>query len=228
MPWQGLMQSSWETLGISLKILAMESEGQQLIPVTGSPMLVWILATGLLTQDRTLGIGLPMLELILLTGLEMLVKILATGSPTPVRTLEDGSLVQEMISLSGLRGLSSILLIGLLGLQRTSVSGPSTLEKTLEKQREMFSTGWVVIVAKFLTKSEIWLNKSKDILLEKQREMFSTGWVVTVAKFLTKSEILLNKSKDILLDSSVTSHIKSSMESTDSILTSKSLVNSLK
>ena len=175
-------------------MLAMESEGQQLIPVTGSPMLERILATGLLTQDRTPGIGLPTLELILLTGLEMLVKILATGSPTPVRTLEDGSLVQEMISLSGLRGLSSILLIGLLGLQRTSVSGPSTLEKTSEKQREMFSTGWVVTVAKFLTKSEIWLNKSKDILL----------------------------------DSLVTSHIKSSMESTDLILTSKSLVNSLK
>jgi len=175
-------------------MLAMESEGQQLILLTGLEMLVRILATGLLTPDRTPGIGLPTLELILLTGLEMLVKILATGSPTPVRTLEDGSLVQEMISLSGLRGLSSILLIGLLGLQRTSVSGPSTLEKTSEKQREMFSTGWVVIVAKFLTKSKIWLNKSKDILL----------------------------------DSSVTSHIKSSMESTDSILTSKSLVNSLK
>ena len=173
-------------------MLAMESEGQQLILLTGLEMLVRILATGLLTQDRTPGIGLPTLELILLTGLEMLVKILATGSPTPVRTLEDGSLVQEMISLSGLRGLSSILLIGLLGLQRTSVSGPSTLEKTSGKQREMFSTGWVVTVAKFLTKSKIWLNKSRDILL----------------------------------DSLVTSHIKSSMESTDLILTSRSLVNS--
>ena len=188
------MQSSSETLAISSKMLAMESEGQQLIPVTGSLMLVWILVTGLLTQDRTPGIGLPTLELILLTGLEMPVEILATGSPTQVGTLEDGSLVQEMTSVSGLRGLSSIPLIGLLGLQRTSVSGPSTLEKTSEKQREMFSTGWVVTVTKFLTKSEVWPDKSKDILL----------------------------------DSSVISHIKSSMESTDLILTSKSLVNSLK
>merc|ERR1711936_870380 len=107
---------------------------------------------------------------------------------------EDGSLVQEMISVSGLRGLSSIQLIGLLGLQKTSENGPSTLEKTSEKQQEMFSTGWVVTVAKFLMKSDTWPVKSKDILL----------------------------------DSSVISHIKSSMESTDSILTSRSLVNSLK